>query len=270
MQQKNVNFPQALELAAEIIGLEKSSFNLQIKPPFGGFYKKILKQQREPELEITTYPTELLDEYKNKLSLQFFRDGINFETQEKYQIGVDFSTMRVAIPQWTFDGRLCGIMGRSIDKDIPHEERWFPIIPCQKSYTLFGYHQNYSKIQEKGMCIVFESEKAVCQLDSFGCYLGLATGGCRISNTQAKYLKSLMIPRIILAYDEGLSEEQIIEQAEKLKVGHLSSLLGGTTKIGYVWDDNNTYIPKDSKMNAADMGKDKFTKLIKEKVRWLT
>lgn len=268
MNHKALNFPQALNYVANVVGLSKEEFNRKITFPFGGFYKHLFKQQQEPELNIPTYPTSILDDYKDKLSLQFFHDGINFQTQEKYQIGVDFSTMRVAIPQWTMNGELCGIMGRSIDKNISHEERWYPIIPCAKSYTLFGYHQNYQKIQEKGLCIVFESEKAVCQLDSFGCYLGVATGGCQISSVQAKYLKALMVPQIIVAYDEGLPEEQIIEQANKLKSKHLSELLG-KTRVGYVWDENNTYLPAGSKMNAADVGKESFAKLITEKVRWL-
>lgn len=267
MNNQNCNFPQALEYVAQVVGLSKNEFNTEIKLPFGGFYKKLIKQQREPELDIPTYPDSLLEEYNGQLSLQFFNDGINFQTQEKYHIGVDFSAMRIAIPQWTINGQLCGIMGRAMGKDVPHEERWLPIIPCTKSYTLFGYHQNYHKIQEKNMCIVFESEKAVCQLDSFGCYIGLATGGCHISSTQAKYLRALRVEKIIIAYDEGLDEEHIIAQAQRL-CSNENQLVRGA-KIGYIWDENNTYLPLGSKMNAADVGKEKFIKLIKEKVRWL-
>ena len=75
-----------------------------------------------------------------------------------------------------------------------------------------------------------------------------------------------MTNKIIVAFDEGLDEEDVIRCAEKLKSNN--PLI--QNKVGYVWDDTHTYIPKDSKLNAADMGKDIFKKLIKEKVRWLS
>ena len=157
-------------------------------------------------------------------------------------------------------------MGRAIEPGVEHSQRWLPIIPCSRSYTVFGYHQNYQKIQEKSLCIIFESEKAVCQADSFGCNIALATGGCHISQVQARYIKGLMTNKIILAYDEGLSQQEIIREAQKL----ISSNPLLSNKVGYVWDADGTYIPKGSKQNAADMGKEIFTKIIKEKVRWLS
>ena len=157
-------------------------------------------------------------------------------------------------------------MGRSLDKDCPHESRWLPILACQRSYTLYGYHHNYAKILNKDMCIIFESEKAVCQLDSFGCNLGLATCGCHLSNYQSKLIKSIGTNKIILAYDEGLSEEQLRETAKKLIVDN------GIMKnhVGYIWDGNNEIIRAGSKDNIADIGKKGFAKAIKEKVRWVS
>ena len=266
MHYKNLNFPRALEYVANLTGLEKSALNTKVKLPFGGFYKKLLRQQNNPELSIPTYDTSLLQEYSGRYNTQFLKDGISFETQDKFNIGIDFSTMRITIPIWTFEGKLAGILGRAIEPGVAHEERWLPIIPCSRSYTVFGYHQNYQTIQEKSLCIIFESEKAVCQADSFGCNIALATGGCHISSVQARYIKSLMTNKIIVAFDEGLDEADVIRQAEKLKSNN--PLI--QNKVGYVWDSNHTYIPKDSKLNAADMGKEIFTKLIKEKVRWLS
>ena len=265
MHYKNLNFPQSLEYVADIAGIKKSRLNTKIKLPFGGFYKKLLRQQNEPELDIPTYPISVLKEFSGRYNTQFLKDGISFETQDKFSIGIDFSSMRITIPIWTFEGKLCGIMGRRIEPGVSHEERWLPIVPCSRSYTLYGYHQNYRKIQEKNLCIIFESEKAVCQTDSFGCNITLATGGCHISRVQAKYIKALMTDKIIIAYDEGLSEQEIIQEAQKLKSNN--PLI--TNKVGYIWDENNTYIPKGSKRNAADMGKEIFSKLIKEKVRWI-
>ena len=106
--------------------------------------------------------------------------------------------------------------------------------------TLYGYHTNYGNIQNKNLCIIGESEKFTQQLDSFGCYLGLASCGCHLSDTQAKYIKGLLVDKTILAYDEGLEEEYIREEAKKLKVNNTIF----NNKVGYVYDRENIIIPK--------------------------
>ena len=63
-----------------------------------------------------------------------------------------------------------------------------------------------------------------------GSGIGLATCGCDVSDVQAKHIKSLMTNKIILAYDEGLDEDQIRLQAEKLILNNAVF----KNKVGYV------------------------------------
>jgi DNA primase len=129
--------------------------------------------------------------------------------------------------------------------------------------TLYGYHQNYQKIQEKGLCIIGESEKYPQQLHSFDCHIGLATCGNNVSPVQEKYIKSLLVPKVILAFDEGLEEEYIRGEAQKLKIDNQIF----KNEVGYIYDDDNTYLPKGSKASPSDFGKVIFNKLVQEKVR---
>lgn len=265
MKQKNLNFPQSLEYVADLLGLEKRTFNKSVKYPFGGFYKNLIREIQEPETVMKTYDANILNEYLGKFNMMFFRDGINYQTQEKYEIGYDLLSNRITVPEYTFDGKLCGIMGRSIDSNCSKEERWFPIIPCSRSLTLYGYHRNYEAIQSKGLCIVGESEKFPLQLDSFACQIGLGSCGCNLSDTQVKYIKGLLVDKTILAYDEGLEEEYIREEAKKLIINNTIF----NNHVGYIFDRNNIVIPKGSKGSPSDFGKDKFTYLIKNCVTWL-
>ena len=265
MKQKEYNFPKALEYIADLLGFEKSDFNHATKAPFGGFYKRLIREIQEPETSIQTYREDILREYSGKYNTMFFNDGISYETQAKFNVGYDIWTNRITVPEYTLDGKLCGIMGRSIDSECLKEERWLPIIPCSRSLTLYGYHTNYGNIQNKNLCIVGESEKFPQQLDSFGCYLGLASCGCHLSDTQAKYIKGLLVDKTILAYDEGLEEEYIREEAKKLKVNNAIF----NNKVGYVYDRGNIIIPKGSKGSPSDFGKDKFSYLIKNCVVWI-
>lgn len=266
MERDNIRyFPDALKYVAYTLKLDNSEFSKEIKLPFKGFYKNLLKEIQEPEYSIDTYDEAILEQYLHKYNTMFFKDGIDYQTQEIFKIGYDLETNRITVPEYTLDGKLCGIMGRSIWTKEEHEYRWIPIIPCSRSLTLYGYHQNYKTIQQKGLTIVGESEKHPQQLYSFGCYTGLATCGNCISPTQEKYLKGLLIPKIILAYDEGLEEEHIREEAKKLKLDNKIF----RNDIGYIFDRDNIYMPKGSKVSPSDLGKQVFSKLVQEKVVWL-
>ena len=265
MKQKDFSFPKALDYVANLLGYEKNELKTAIKLPFHGYYKKLLKDIQEPETSMKTYSDDILSEYDGKYNTMFFNDGISYETQAKFNVGYDIWTNRITVPEYTLDGKLCGIMGRAIDANCPKEERWLPIIPCSRSLTLYGYHTNYGNIQNKNLCIVGESEKFTQQLDSFGCHIGLASCGCHLSDTQAKYIKSLLVNKTILAYDDGLEEEFIREEAKKLKVDNAIF----SNKVGYVFDKDNIIIPKGSKGSPSDYGKDKFSYLIKNCVVWV-
>lgn len=264
MQRKDMNFPTALKWAADFAGLDREEYDIDIKLPFGGFFQGLVREISEPEFSMKTYDESELDEYKGFCNTMFLKDGISFESQEKFNVGYDTLSNRVTIPIWSLDNKLIGIMGRYNGK-CEKEERWLPIIPCSRSLTIYGFNENYQSIQEKGMTVIFESEKSVMQCHSFGCSIALATSGCHISDTQAKHIKSMFLPKIILAYDEGLSEQDIIAEAEKLKMNNQIY----KNQVGYIYDREHKYLPEGSKASPSDLGKEVFSKLVKECVVWL-
>lgn len=264
MQRKDMNFPNALKWAADYAGLDKEEYDIDIRLPFGGFFQGLVKEISEPEFSMKTYDESELDEYNGFYNTMFLKDGISFESQEKFDIGYDALSNRVTIPIYSLDNKLIGIMGRYNGK-CEKEERWLPIIPCSRSLTIYGFNENYQSIQEKGMAVIFESEKSVMQCHSFGCNIALATSGCHISDTQAKHIKSMFLPKIILAYDEGLNEEDVIAEAEKLKMNNQIY----KNQVGYIYDREHKYLPEGSKASPSDLGKEVFAKLVKECVVWL-
>ena len=74
-----------------------------------------------------------------------------------------------------------------------------------------------------------------------------------------------MTKKIILAYDEGLEEEQIRSQAEKLVLNN--SVF--QNRVGYIFDRDNEILPKGSKASPSDLGISSFLSLIKKCVIWL-
>lgn len=265
MKNRSCSFPEALEWISKKLNISVGVLSRKIKAPFHGFYKKIIKEIEEPEFSMKTYDSDLLIPYSNKYNMQFLNDGIDFDTQRKFCIGYDEDTQRITVPEYTLSGELCGIMGRKNDLFCEKDERWLPIVPCSRSLTLYGYHYNYGSIQQKSLVVIGESEKFVQQLDSMGCHIGLGLCGCNISSIQAKHIKGLLTNKIILALDEGLDEDQIRSQAEKLIVN--TPIL--KNKVGYIYDREHEILQEGSKNSPSDMGAEKFMELIKNKTIWM-
>lgn len=265
MNKKNFSFPKALSWTAELLGLEKDSLNAEIHLPFGGFYKNIIKSINEPELNMKVYPINILDDFGYNTNLSFLRDGISLDIQEKFLLGYDHLSDRITIPQWNFNGELVGVMGRSNEMDIPYEYRWLPIIPCSRSYTLFGYHQNYAEIQQQQLAIITESEKGVMQMASMGFNYGLATCTKNISAVQERYIKALRVSKVILAYDQGVKEEELIEEAKKLVVDNPIY----KNRVGYIYDRYGELLALDKKESPTDKGGNVFRELINKHTIWI-
>lgn len=265
MNKLDLSFPEALNWVADLLNIDRSELKGDVKLPFGGFYKHLIKSSSEPEMAMQTYDKSVLDKYGLSSNLAFLWDGISLDIQERFHLGYDWETDRITIPQWNMNGELVGIMGRSNDPLIPHEFRWHPIIPCPRSYTLFGYHQNYAKIQQQQLCVVTESEKGVMQLATMGKNYGLATCTKSISAVQERYLKALRVEKIVLAYDQGLSQEELEHEATKLKL--MNPIY--KNKVGYIYDPKGDILALDSKDSPTDLGSKAFETLLNKYTIWI-
>lgn len=260
----NIDFRDTLRFIKGTLGLSKGMVQIkEVKLPFGGYFKKLGKKSKYDSY-IEPIPESTLENYIDLPNKMFLDDGISIESQKKFNIMYDPKTNRVAIPHWDLNGNLIGVMGRyNGDTD---DFKYIPITKgFSKSKTLYGYWQNYNNIQEKSMVIIGESEKFVMQLDTFGLPIGLGLGGSMLSDTRIAQILALQTDVVILAYDEGLEESFIIENAERL----VSDNPFFKSKVGYIYDKDNKYLPKGSKYSPTDLGYDTFKKLLSECVIWV-
>ena len=265
MKEKNLEFPDALKWIAGVLGLTNVKTNTKIRKPFGGFYTALIPDKNDVDFSIKTYPESVLKNDLHKYNMLWYRDGVDFEIQEKFNLGYNLETNSILIPVYNTVGELVGCKARRNDTKCDMNERWWAYIPFPKTQVVYGYHWNYKKIIEKDMCFITESEKGVAQLASWNCNIGLAVLGHDISQSQAKIIKSLKTKKIILAFDEGLEESMLIEQAKKLIID--SKIF--KNKVGYIYDRENKYLKIGSKNSPTDETKDIFKKLITECVTWI-
>ena len=256
MDERNCNFPEALQFVAKCIGYSKKDI-VKVHKPFHGFYDDLLRAETIPELSLQKYKESDLPD-AGSLSKMWLDDGVDLLTQEKFGIRIDHSSNRIIIPEYDVCGNLVGAKGR-YNGDCNLDERWSMYIPYSKSLVIYGYSQNYGNIQRKQRAIVLEAEKSVLQAASMDCHIGLAIGGHDISNVQAKYLKRLGVD-IILGFDAGISKNECIEQAKRIMVDNRI----WNNRVGYI---DMSEVP--DKNSPTDLGLDYFKRLIKTKVIWL-
>lgn len=260
-----VRFLDAIKHICKILNIDAKNIKQTKKTcAFGGYYKNLTGLSCNVA-ELTTYPENTLLSYKKMSNKRFLKDGISLETQKKFNTMYDLDSNRIVIPYLTEEG-LVGITGRYNGDDF--EELGIPkylaLLSFSKSKCLYGLSENYSDITNNRI-IIGEAEKSVMQLDTMGIKNGVSVGCHNISDTQINIIKSLFCNEIIIAFDEGISSD-ILEQ-ECRKVQYTSPFL--KTKVGYIYDAENKYIPKGSKASPTDFGKQIFEKLIKECVVWI-
>ena len=266
IQRKNEwSFRTTLKKITDILKIDPIKLE-SIKLPFGGYYKTVFNKNNILHADLLTYDDNILNEYYIKPSILFYRDGIDYKVQQKYQVGYDRETDRIIVAWRDTNGDIVGIMGRYNSVDVPEDvPKWIPIIPFPKSYTLFGFSENYINIVEQDCVIISESEKAPMQLESKGINYGLGLGGSIVNSYQANTIKSLNIQNVILAYDEGIEEDFIINQAKTL----ILETPFIKNKVGYIYDPKNDILKRGAKQSPSDLGIRDINCLLKNYVKWV-
>jgi hypothetical protein len=259
------NFTNTIKKIAEIIDFKDTGKQEEYSLPFGGFYKQIAKLRNNEAFDLETFSDDILERFEIMPNFLFYEDGISPEVQRDFNIGYDSVTGRISVPWRSFSGEICGVMGRLNKKELTDEDvKWFPIIPFPKSKTLYGFVENYNSILEKKFVMVGESEKFPMQLNTQGLNVGMALGGSFMSELQSNHIKSLFPEKILIAMDEGLSEDHSYEIAQQLKSDKFYK-----NKVGYIFDKNNDYLPKDSKLAPSDLDKNSLKLLINNCTKWI-
>lgn len=214
VKSKNIPFKDVMNVIKQELHLD-SIYNYKRKSGlFGGLYDKISRSNSE--IEMTTYPEEILEQYGNTPNTLWLKDGISLSTQRKWGIGYDVLSQRITMPIRTSTGEIMAIKGRLNGEPEEFEPKYLYIVNGPMSQTLFGYSENYSSLYENEILVV-ESEKSVLKLDSWGYNNVVALGSNSLSTTQAKLLISLNPKRVTFLLDKSLSLDNTKRNADLLK-----------------------------------------------------
>ena len=201
IKSKNISFKDVMNVIKQELHLD-SIYNYKRKAGlFGGLYDKISRSNGE--IEVTTYPEEILKQYGQTPNTLWLKDGISLSTQRKWNIGYDVPSQRITMPIRASSGEIIAIKGRLNGEPEEFEPKYLYIINGPMSQTLFGYSENYGSLYENEILVV-ESEKSVLKMDSWGYHNVVALGSNSLSATQAKLLMSLNPRRVVFLLDKSL------------------------------------------------------------------
>lgn len=248
IDQRQCEFIDVLNVVKAVLKITDYYDYFNAKTIFGGFYDSIKKKISN---KINTYDITILNQYSNCGNLRFLKDNISLETQRYYNIRYDVDSQGIVIPIYDQLGQIMGVKVRVNYEVEDGMQKYFYLISCLMSQTLFGYSQNYKYLMN-GDIYIFESEKSVMQCHSYGFYNCVALGSSSISSKQCQMIMELNPKRVIFMHDQGLEMDAIQRNIDMLQ--SYSRLF--EINIGY-WDFNkDETIP--IKASLSDLGKDRF------------
>lgn len=257
-EQRLVEFADILSVVKSILNITDYYDFFGDRGIFGGFYERIRKRNFS---KINTYDESLLDKYKQYANVRFLKDHISIDAQHFFGIRYDVESQGIVIPIRNQLGQLMGVKVRCNYEVEDGEMKYYYLVPCSMSQTLFGYSQNYNHLVGNTV-YVLESEKSVMQCYSYGIRNCVALGSGSISNKQVQMLFELNPKKIVFLHDTGFKQEYFDRNIAMIKNYSRFS----EVEIGF-WD----YIGKgyEDKVSPSDLGKVKFEQIISTEIKMI-
>ena len=257
-EQRLVDFKDIIGVVRNILGVDDFSLFNESRGIFGGFYEKIRKRS---EYSVRTYDESVLDKYIPLANKRFIDDHISIEAQQFFGVRYDVESQGIVIPIYNQIGELIGAKVRCNYEVQDGEMKYYYLIPCQASQTLYGYSQNYNYLTNN-IIYIYEAEKSIMQCFSYGIRNCVALGSGSISRKQVRMLLELNPKKIIFMHDVGYDLENILRNINMVKNYSRFS----EVELGY-WDFFDRLY--DDKVSASDLGKKELLRIIDNEIQMI-
>ena len=257
-EQRLVDFKDIIGVVRNILGVDDFSLFNESRGIFGGFYEKIRKRS---EYSVRTYDESVLDKYIPLANKRFIDDNISIAAQQFFGVRYDVESQGIVIPIHNQIGELIGAKVRCNYEVQDGEMKYYYLIPCQASQTLYGYSQNYNYLTNN-IIYIYEAEKSIMQCFSYGIRNCVALGSGSISRKQVRMLLELNPKKIIFMHDVGYDLENILRNINMVKNYSRFS----EVELGY-WDFFDRLY--DNKVSASDLGKKELLRIMDTEIKMI-
>lgn len=228
---------------------------------------------------LTEYNIAVMDCFsRNKKYLKIWeKEGISFDTMDKFGIKFDMIRNRMVIPIYDDKGIFVGAKVRNFNQeDIENGRKYMPLIHNNEIYSydrgkvLYGLNFNKRAIKTAKRTIIFEAEKSCLLYDSL--YVGnkaVSIGGSNVSVYQVELLKKMGVETVVLALDNDYSllpkedgkYDKYFGLYKMLKEANKLSAKGFAVEIVYDWEQEFL----ENKDAPIDKGREVWNKLYRNR-----
>ena len=235
------------------------------------FFNREFKVESDKLKELSP---KVLNVYYDQYYKGWINEGITIKTMQKYNIKTSIIDEQIIIPHYDEDNRLVGVRCRNLNKRLVDDgKKYMPVfqggdmLNHSTGSVLYGLNFNKEMINKRRKIILFESEKAVMQLDSYmpDMSIGVCLSGSSLTNKQIEIIKDLNVDEVIVAIDKEfkqLGDEEEKYYAKKIEETILKKL-NNMFHVSVIWDLENDL---ETKMAPTDKGRETFIKLLNNRI----
>jgi DNA primase len=254
---EHMRWNDAVDKASHLAGVDIT--NLKSCEALAFF--KTIKKSQQPKIGFVedrqVLPYSYYEQFSKDIPEEWEREGIPAEIMRKFDIRIDYSSNRIVYPVWDNDFNLIGCKGRTRFENYKELglKKYLNYSKIQGTDYFAGMKENKQNIIESGFVIIFEGIKSVMHVAAWGINNALAAETSHINNAQSAILVSLGVKEIIIAFDKGVSFQEIKKNTQ---------LLRRFTNVSVMIDKWNLLDDKDS---PCDKGEQIFKTLYERRVK---
>lgn len=254
---ENLRWNEAIDKASELAGIDIR--NLKTCEALA-YYKRIKKSQQETIQFVEDrqiLPYSYYEQFSKEIPEEWESEGISAEVMDRYDIRVDHNSNRIVYPVWDNCGNLIGCKGRTRFKNYQelNIKKYLNYTKIQSTDFFMGMRENRENIINSSQAIIFEGLKSVMHVVSWGYDNCLAAETSHINNAQSAILVSLGVKEVVIAFDKGISLNEIRDNTR---------LLRRFTNVSVIIDKWGLLDDKDS---PCDKGREVWEILYERRVR---
>lgn len=203
---------KAINMLCEYANLKNTDITELKAPPDSLRVLKMLNRKHDKVTNFVRKPlkNDIMLMYEKRPIVEWLNEGISQEVLDKYQVRYCDLDNTIAFPIFDNDGNIINIKKRTLNKNYKKLKitKYINVYKVGKLDYLFGFALNKDKYDDYKDLILFESEKSVMKLESFGLYNGLAVSTSSISKEQAISLINTG-KNIVIAMDKDVTLSHI-------------------------------------------------------------
>lgn len=238
-----VKFNEAIQILQFETGVDPSSPKEILEAA-----KKFKKKEESP-VERYFLLENCMDEFPEFHEIKEWMDeGISIDVLTKYNVRYNKERDRIYFPIWDINGRIVAVKYRNLYT----QPKYCYVNKIGKKDFLYNLNFAKQHILKSDECIVFEGEKSVLKMETWGIHNSVAAGTHFIKG-EVQSLIMLPFGNIVFAYDQDVDVKEIKAQVGLLK--HYKNIY---------------YIPTNllgEKESPCDRGYDFWMKLYESRLR---